>query len=305
MKKYEIKVTSEHKNERLDVFLCETLENISRSQVKNLFKNNLILLNGKLPQKAGILLKETDILEVNTLDKKPLNAVAEPLPLNIIYEDEYLAVINKPQGMVVHPAVGHHSGTLVNALLYHFKSLSTNSESIRPGIVHRLDKDTSGLLVIAKNNIVHESLSKQIKEKSAKRIYRAIVSGILKEETGTINKNLERSKLNRKKIAVTQDNKGRTAITHYKVLEYLKGFTYVEFVLETGRTHQIRVHSNYIGHPVLGDKEYGYNYKNLKLKGQLLHAYKLSFIHPITKESLTFTSELPDYFVKILNKLKN
>lgn len=302
--KQEFVIELENKNERLDVFLVAKMGK-TRSQIKNLIEHNLVLLNKKLPQKAGVLLKENDLVEVELLVEQPLDITPEDLPLEVVYEDEYLAVINKPQGMVVHPAAGNHSGTLVNALLHHFTKLSTVNSNIRPGIVHRLDKDTSGLLVIAKNNEVHENLASQIKNKTAKRTYLAIVSGIVKEDSGTINKNLERSKVDRKKIAVTTDTKGRTAVTEFKVLERLKGFTYIEFNLKTGRTHQIRVHSKYIGHPVLGDPVYGYDHKGFKLNGQLLHAYKLAFTHPITNERLEFSANLPDYFEKTLKKLAN
>ncbi|PKK96093.1 MAG: RNA pseudouridine synthase [Tenericutes bacterium HGW-Tenericutes-4] len=298
-------ITSDKKNKRLDVFLCEQLEKTTRSQVKNLIEQEKVFVNNKLPQKAGTLLKENDKVQVEEVSKEIINITPENLPLNIVFEDEYLAVINKKQGMVVHPAVGNKSGTLVNALLHHFKNLSSVNTEVRPGIVHRLDKDTSGLLVIAKNNVVHENLAKQIKEKTAKRIYRAIVSGVIKEDSGVIDKNLERSKQDRKKIAVTTVGRGKNAITEYKVLERLNNFTYVEFNLKTGRTHQIRVHAKHIGHPVLGDKTYGYDNKDIKLAGQLLHAYMLSFTHPITQEYMEFISDLPDYFIKTLKKLEN
>jgi 23S rRNA pseudouridine1911/1915/1917 synthase len=298
-------VLKEDENKRLDVFLNEKLPSTSRSQIKNYITQSKVFLNEQIPQKAGVLLKEHDLVTMDEIKTEPMHIVAEDLPLDIVYEDEYLAVINKPQGMVVHPAVGNHSGTLVNALLHHFKQLSSVNTEIRPGIVHRLDKDTSGLLVIAKNNKVHEHLAEQIKQKTAKRVYRAIVSGVIKEDSGVIEKNLERSKSDRKKIAVTTDVRGKTAITKFTVLKRFSHFTYVEFELKTGRTHQIRVHSKYIGHPVLGDATYGYDHKNFKLAGQLLHAYKLSFEHPISKQNLEFTSELPDYFLKTLNKLEN
>ena len=292
-------------NKRLDVFLEGQMANISRSQIKNLIEQDLVLVNDVLPKKAGQTLKLQDKILVDIKQNDAHNIIAEDLPLNIIFEDEYLAVINKEQGMVVHPAAGNYSGTLVNALMHHFTHLSSINSSVRPGIVHRLDKDTSGLLVIAKNNEVHENLAKQIKEKSAKRVYRAICSGIIKEDSGVINKNLIRSTKDRKKIEVTTETKGRSAITEYKVLDRLAGFTYVEFNLLTGRTHQIRVHAKYLGHPVLGDASYGHNYKKIKLNGQLLHAYKLSFTHPITKERMTFEAPLPAYFQKMLTILSN
>ncbi|MGD9901194.1 MAG: RluA family pseudouridine synthase [Spirochaetales bacterium] len=300
---YKFKIASEYVNTRLDIFLLGNLSNLTRSQIKNLVTDGKVLINNKTVTKAGQYLKLNDDILVQVEEKIELNAEPENIKLDIIYEDDYLAVINKPQGMVVHPAVGNRSGTLVNALLYHFKNLSDVNSNIRPGIVHRLDKDTSGLIVIAKNNEAHLSLAKQIKEKTATRLYLAICSGVIKEDEGVINKNLDRSTADRKKIAVTTDVKGRTAITEYKVLERFKGFTYVEFKLKTGRTHQIRVHSKYIGHPVLGDETYGHHYKNIKLKGQLLHAYKLSFMHPITNEYMEFEAPLPEYFENMLKKL--
>lgn len=298
-------ISQENVSKRLDVFLEENLEKLTRSQIKNLIEAGKVLLNEQKPKKAGQTLKLGDSVFINRVEQQQVNIVAEDLPLNIVYEDEYLAVINKEQGMVVHPAAGNHSGTLANALMHHFQDLSTVNSGVRPGIVHRLDKDTSGLLVIAKNNEVHENLAKQIKEKTAKRVYRAIVSGIIKEDEGRIDKNLERSKKDRKKIAVTTEGRGKTAVTEYKVLERFNNFTYVEFNLLTGRTHQIRVHAKHIGHPVLGDATYGHTYKNIKLKGQLLHAFKLSFIHPKTSELMLFEAPLPDYFEKMLKKLSN
>jgi 23S rRNA pseudouridine1911/1915/1917 synthase len=304
--KKEFLVEEKDINKRLDVYLEEKLESFSRSQVKNLISASEVLINDTKPKKAGQLLKLNDsvIVKIELKDEQE-SLVAEDLPLDIIFEDEYLAVVNKAQGMVVHPAAGNHSGTLANALMHHFKNLSSVNSSVRPGIVHRLDKDTSGLLVIAKNDEVHKSLAEQIKQKTAKRVYRAIVSGVVKEDEGRIEKNLERSKKDRIKIAVTTEGRGKTAITDYKVLARFDNFSYVEFYLLTGRTHQIRVHAKYIGHPVLGDATYGYNYKNIKLKGQLLHAFKLSFIHPVTNKFMTFEAPLPDYFEKMLKKLDN
>ena len=303
--KEEFLISEDNINKRLDVYLEEQLKGFSRSQVKNLITSGEVLVNEVKPKKAGQILKLGDVLLVNKKEQEQIDIIAEDLPINVIYEDEYLAVINKAQGMVVHPAAGNHSGTLANALMHHFKNLSTVNSAVRPGIVHRLDKDTSGLLVIAKNNEAHKSLAEQIKEKTAKRVYRAVVSGVIKEDEGRIDKNLDRSKRDRKKIAVTTEGRGKTAITEYKVLKRFNNFTYVEFNLLTGRTHQIRVHAKHIGHPVLGDATYGHTYKNIKLKGQLLHAFKLSFTHPVTGEPMSFEAPLPDYFEKMLKKLSN
>jgi 23S rRNA pseudouridine1911/1915/1917 synthase len=294
---------SNDKNKRLDLFINEKLPQVTRSQIKNLIKENLVLVNNKTPFKAGQKLSENDEIIVKEKEVKPLKAVPENLPIDIIYQDEHLAVINKAQGMVVHPAVGNHNKTLVNALLYHFNKLSDVNNQIRPGIVHRLDKDTSGLLVIAKTNQAHSNLAEQIKVKSAKRVYRAILSGVVKEDSGVINKNLDRSKKDRKKIAVTTPNKGKTAITEFKVIKRFNNTTYVEFNLKTGRTHQIRVHAKHIGHPVLGDKTYGHNHKKIKLNGQLLHAYSLTFVHPETNKQMSFKAPLPTYFENMLKKL--
>ena len=241
--------------------------------------------------------------EFNDIENE-IDACPEDIPLDIVYEDDDLAVINKPQGMTVHPAPGNYSGTLVNAILYHFKGqISDVGGNIRPGIVHRIDKDTSGLLVVAKNNKAHFDLAKQIAEKSCKRQYIALLEGVVKEDIGVINEPIGRSESDRKKMAVVPS--GKHAVTHFEVLERFDGYTLMKFDLETGRTHQIRVHSKFIGHPIVGDKTYGYKVQKFKLDGQLLHARKLSFTHPTTKEFMTFESEIPDYFAKILKVCKN
>lgn len=290
---------------RLDNFLLNNL-NMTRSQIKNLVKNAQVLVNEKIATKAGLKLKYNDQIEVNLEEKKELDITPENIPLDIVYEDEYLAVINKPKNMVVHPASGNYSGTLVNALLYHFKNLSNvNNDNIRPGIVHRLDKDTTGLLVIAKTNEAHVSLAQQIKEKSAKRVYEAICSGVFKEDAGTINKNIARSPKDRKKMDVTTEGQGKVAITEYEVIKRFNRFTHVRFKLFTGRTHQIRVHSKYIGHPVLGDATYGYTYKSIKPASQLLHAKFLSFTHPINGKEMQFEAKLPKEFENALIKVGN
>ena len=287
---------------RLDVFLSEET-GWSRSQVKLQIDGERAFVNGR-PRKAGFLIKNGDVVSLSfSKEILEINAEAEDIPLDIIYEDDDFAIINKPQGMVVHPAPGAYNHTLVNALLYHFETLSAGSDKIRPGIVHRIDKDTSGLLVVAKNDKAHESLAKQIAEHSCFRHYLALLEGNLKDDSGTIDTFISRSKVDRKMMAVSED--GKRAITHYTVLERFGDYCLVEFVLETGRTHQIRVHSKHIGHPIVGDKTYGIKNQKFKLDGQLLHAYKLELTHPSSGKRLTFECAIPDYFTKILNKLKN
>ena len=232
-----------------------------------------------------------------------INAEAENIPLNIVYEDDDFAIINKPQGMVVHPAPGAYNHTLVNALLYYFENLSNKKDNIRPGIVHRIDKDTSGLLVVAKNDTAHASLAAQIAEHSCFRHYLALLEGNLKNDTGTVETYISRNPNDRKTMAVSTT--GKLAITHYKVLERYKDYCLVEFVLETGRTHQIRVHSKHLNHPIVGDKTYGLKTQKFKLEGQLLHAYKLELTHPTTGKRMSFECNLPEYFESVLSKIKN
>ncbi len=294
---------SEEDNERIDAYLAKELNEISRSYIQKLIEKNLIKVNGKCV-KSKYLVKEGDYILVELPEPKRLEIVPENIPLDIVYEDEDIAVINKPQGMVVHPAPGNYSGTLVNALLYHFDNLSTINGIIRPGIVHRIDKDTSGLLVIAKNDFTHRILSEELKKHNIVRIYIALVHGNIKEDKGTINEPIGRHPIDRKKMAVTAKN-SKEAITHFEVLERFGDYTLVKAQLETGRTHQIRVHMAYINHPVVGDFVYS-KYKNkFDLQGQLLHAKKLELIHPRTQEYMRFESNLPDYFVKVLDILKN
>lgn len=281
---------------RLDVFISENIKDITRSQVKKSIDDGLTIVNGK-SVKSGKILKVGDMVEFESLELMT-DVEAEDLPIEIVYEDEDLAVINKAQGMTVHPAPGNYTGTLVNALLYHFKSISDIGGGIRPGIVHRIDKDTSGLLVVAKNNKAHLSLAKQIAAKSCKRTYLALVEGVVKTDKGKIDKPIGRSKTDRKKMAIVFD--GRPAVTHFSVLERFADATLMEFRLETGRTHQIRVHTKDLGHPIIGDKTYGFKNQRFNLNGQLLHAYKLEFIHPTKRKKMEFTAPLPDYFSKIL-----
>ena len=287
-------------DQRLDLYLSAQLE-VSRSHVKNLVSDGCVKVNGKIP-KAGLLLKKGDIIDVEEQPVRELDLTPQDIPVSIVYEDDDIAVINKPQGMVVHPAPGAYDGTLVNALLFRLKSLSSINGVIRPGIVHRLDKDTSGLLVVAKNDEAHVSLQTQIASKEAKRYYYALLDGVVAKDEGIIETNIDRSKKDRKIMAVCRDG-GRLAITHYKVLERFANYTFMEFELKTGRTHQIRVHSKHIGHPVVGDPVYGGSNK-FDLKGQLLHAHKLVLTHPRTGQLMTFEAPLPDYFENVLKILR-
>ncbi len=295
----ETKIFTVESSERLDVFLSEKLGK-TRSAVKKMTDDKKVTVNGK-HEKAGKVLKAGDKVAAVISDPVKLDLEAENIPLDIVYQDKDIAVINKPQGLTVHAGNGVHGSTLVNALLYHLDSLSGINGVIRPGIVHRIDKDTSGLLVVAKNDAAHLSLSEQIKNKTCHRIYRALVEGVVKENDGVIDTFIGRSDKNRTMMAVKED--GRRAVTHYKVLKRYKDYTYMEFSLETGRTHQIRVHTKYIGHPIVGDPVYGYKNQKFKLNGQLLHAYKLELTHPSTGERMTFEAPLPDYFQDILSKL--
>lgn len=284
---------------RLDNYLLSKVDK-TRSAIKNLIEKDKVLVNEKVV-KAGYQLKNGDCVSVEIEEAQPCDILPENIPLNIVYQDDDLAVINKPQGMVVHPSSGCYSKTLVNALLYNIKDLSGINGEIRPGIVHRLDKNTSGLIVIAKNDKAHVSLAKQIQSKTCARIYRAILVGKLSKTEGTIATYIARGKNERKKMFVVREGEGKIAMTDYKVLQQFNKFAYVEFSLKTGRTHQIRVHSAYIGHPVVGDPVYGKEIEGLK--GQLLHAYKIKFIHPTTKEPMEFECPLPDYFENFLSKL--
>ena len=290
-----------HLGSRIDSFIAANLQDFTRSHIKNLIEEGYVYYNGVKLLKAGH--KVTGLADVEIKYKEPtvLSAEAQDIPLDIIYQDKDMAIINKPQGMVVHPAVGNYKNTLVNALMYHIKDLSAINDIIRPGIVHRLDKDTSGLLVIAKNDTSHQNLSKQIKEKKAGRYYYALLTGNIKADEGEIKANIGRNPKDRKKMAVV-DN-GRDALTYYKVLERFGDYTFVEFKLATGRTHQIRVHAKYINHPVVGDSLYSKN-NSFNLQGQLLHAYKLELMQPTTGEKLVFKADLPPHFENILKKLR-
>lgn len=295
----ENKIIIADKSERLDVFLSEKLDK-TRSAVKKLIDDGEITVGGN-KVKAGRVLKIGEEISVNIPDPVKLDLEAENIPLDIIYQDKDIAIINKPQGMTVHAGNGTHGSTLVNALLYHLDSLSGINGVIRPGIVHRIDKDTSGLLVVAKNDAAHLSLSEQIKNKTCHRIYLALLEGMVKQNDGIIDTFIGRSDKNRTMMAVKDS--GRRAVTHFKVLKRYKEFTFAEFKLETGRTHQIRVHCKYIGHPIVGDPVYGYEKQKFKLNGQLLHAWKLELTHPSTGERMSFEAPLPDYFQAVLQKL--
>ena len=299
MNKITLKIPAEFTGQRADKYICDSTE-FSRSFAVTLLENGSCFLNGTTCKK-NYKLKEGDVLELIVPDTEEPEILPENIPLNIVYEDHDLLVVNKSKGMVVHPAPGHYTGTLVNALIFHCKdSLSGINGIIRPGIVHRIDKDTSGLLIVAKNDTAHNGLAEQIKSHSFTRRYEAVVLGGIKEN-GTVNAPIARHKTDRKKMTVTAD--GREAITHYEVIENYGRYTHLRLALETGRTHQIRVHMSYIGHPVAGDPVYG-DGKPKWLEGQCLHAREIGFIHPITGEELFFTSPLPEYFEKMLKNIK-
>lgn len=301
MKLINLKVTEDSKD-RIDSYLSVNLEDTSRSFIKKLIKEEKVKVNGDII-KPRYMVKVDDLIEVSIENQTEEEISKENIVLDIVYEDSDLAIINKPQGMVVHPASGNFSGTLVNALLYHFDTLSTLNGEMRPGIVHRIDKDTAGLLMIAKNDFAHETLAKQLKDHSTTRKYYALVEGAIKEENGTINAPIGRHRVDRKKMTVTDEN-SKNAVTHFKVLERFEKYTLIEAQLETGRTHQIRVHMNYINHPVVGDPVYGYRNQKFKLKGQLLFAKIIGFIHPRNDEYMEFEVDLPNYFEHILNIIR-
>jgi len=298
------KIDQNNVSKRLDVFLSENLTNITRSQIKNLIDNSKVLVNNN-KVKGGYSLKVDDqVVVIQQVLPKFEGIKAENIPLDIVFEDEYLAVINKPKNMVVHPAGSLVSGTLVNALLHHFSSLSQVNGEFRPGIVHRLDKDTSGLIVVAKTDDAHLNLQQQIQTKRCKRIYRAVCYGKFNIEEGTIKNYLARGKHQHEKIFVVPEGQGRLAITNYKVLSYYNGLSYVEFELQTGRTHQIRVHCAHLNHPIVGDQTYGKKADNSGVSSQLLHAVNLIFTHPKTNKELVFSSPLPKEFEKFLSDKK-
>lgn len=287
---------------RVDVFLSGQLPKLTRSAIKKLCDSGLVEINGKTA-KASQRIEEGDEVKVILPEPTGYSAAPQDIPVEIIYEDDDLAVINKPQGMTVHAGNGNTDGTLVNALLFKLNNLSGIGGVIRPGIVHRIDKNTSGLLVVAKNDRAHLSLAEQIAQKTCRRTYIALLEGNLKDDSGTVTTYIGRSPTDRVKMAVVPPEKGKIAITDYSVLGRNNGYTLCKFDLQTGRTHQIRVHAKHLNHPVVGDDVYGRKKREFNLNGQLLHAYKLQFTHPTSGERLCFTAPVPDYFAKVLKKL--
>lgn len=301
---FEFLVTEEQENVRIDAFLADKLKDFTRSRIQKLIQNENIVVNNKVVNKSYKVCIG-DKIEVVLPQNEELEILPENIAIDIVYEDNDLIVVNKNKGMVVHPAPGNPNGTLVNALLYHFKgNLSGINGVNRPGIVHRIDRDTSGLLVIAKNDKAHNFLASQFSEHSIKREYHSIVYGRLKQDSGTVDAPIGRHPVLRKQMAITQNN-SKNAVTHFEVIERYSKFTYIKCHLETGRTHQIRVHMSSIGHAVAGDEVYGPKKCIKSLNGQCLHAKSLGFIHPTTKEKMFFDSELPEYFVNFLNKVSN
>ncbi|MFZ7122054.1 MAG: RluA family pseudouridine synthase [Eubacteriaceae bacterium] len=288
---------------RIDQFLTEVMNEYSRSYIKKLIDDKKILINN-LNCKASYKLQNGDCIKIFIPELKELDIKPQKIQLDIVYEDEHLLVVNKPQGMVVHPAPGNYEDTLVNSLLYHVDNLSGINGILRPGIVHRIDKYTTGLLLVAKSDLAHKSLTEQLKEHTINRKYKALVEGIITEEKGTVDAPIGRHKNNRKKMTVTDRNSKR-AITHFSVLKRYNKYTLIEAKLETGRTHQIRVHLSFINHPVVGDPTYGYKKQKLYSKGQLLHAYLIGFIHPQTGEYVEFEADLPDYFQNVLEEIED
>lgn len=293
----------ENAGERIDAFLASKLHDVTRSWLQKLIEAGNVSVEGREKLAKNYKLRAGDRLTVELPEPETLDVLPENIPLDIVYEDKYLLVVNKPSGMVVHPAVGNHTGTLVNAVMFHCgDQLSSINGVVRPGIVHRIDKDTSGLLVIAKTDAAHRGLAEQFAVHSIKRAYRAVVYNNIKEDDGRVDAPIGRNPKDRLKMAVVSADKGRRAVTNYHVIERSGKFTYVECRLETGRTHQIRVHMAYIGHPLLGDPLYGPRKGMSGLTGQVLHAKELGFVHPITGEYMEFDSELPPEFVKALKK---
>ncbi|MBK5251191.1 MAG: RluA family pseudouridine synthase [Peptostreptococcaceae bacterium] len=287
---------------RLDTYLNENLEEFSRNYIQKLISEGNVIQNGEKTLKKNHRLKAGVVLELTIPEPEKLQVEAEDIPLDIVYEDEWLLVINKSKGMVVHPAPGNYNGTIVNALLYHSDTLSSINGVIRPGIVHRIDKDTTGLLVVAKNDMVHRNLAKQLKEHGISRIYYALVEGKVSEKSGTIDAPIGRDPSNRLKMAVVE--KGKPSITHFEVLRRFEGATLLKCKLETGRTHQIRVHMAYIGHPIIGDSSYGYKKQKHAFERQALHAKSLTFFHPVEKRDVTFTCPMAEDMKELIKKMK-
>lgn len=304
--KIRIEIEKDDAGKRIDAFLAEEIEGVTRSYLQKLIESGNIQVEGRTKLAKNYKLRDGDAIIADFPEPERLDIEAENIPLNIVYEDEHLMVINKPQGMVVHPAVGNYTGTLVNAIMYHCgDQLSSINGVIRPGIVHRIDKDTSGLLVVAKTDEAHRGLAEQFAVHSIKRAYQAVVYNSIKEDEGTVNAPIGRNPKDRLKMAVVPASEGRRAVTHYKVIERLGNFTHIECRLETGRTHQIRVHMAHKNHPLLGDVVYGPKKGAFSIDAQVLHAKELGFVHPATGEYMEFTSELPESFEAALRKVKS
>ncbi|MDN5387947.1 MULTISPECIES: RluA family pseudouridine synthase [Bacillus] len=302
MEHFDMTVHEEHKGERIDKYLTAVEADWSRTQVQQWIKEDRVLVNGNAV-KANYKVQEGDAVSVHVPEPEPLDVTAEPMDLDIYYEDQDVLVVNKPRGMVVHPAPGHLTGTLVNGLMAHCDDLSGINGVMRPGIVHRIDKDTSGLLMVAKNDMAHESLVNQLVNKTVTRKYTALVHGVISHDHGTIDAPIGRDKKDRQSMTVTREN-GKHAVTHFEVIERFDDFTVVECQLETGRTHQIRVHMKYIGFPLAGDPKYGPK-KTVDFNGQVLHAGVLGFDHPRTGEYVEFEAPLPDDMKNLLDKIRN
>lgn len=301
---HEIDVLESQSGIRIDKFLSDELPEMSRSYIQKLIKEEQVTVNGKIV-KANYKLSADDFVVVCQPELKEPDILAEDIPLDILYEDEDFLVINKPKGMVVHPSAGHYSGTLVNALMYYCKDdLSGINGVMRPGIVHRIDMDTTGSLLVCKNDFSHQHIAQQLKEHSIRRVYHAIVHGVIEEEDGTVDAPIGRHPIERKKMSINYKN-GKEAVTHYKVIQRFKNYTYIQCQLETGRTHQIRVHMASIKHPLLGDQVYGPQKNPFKLQGQTLHAKIMGITHPRTNEYIEADAPLPEYFQKLLKKLEN
>lgn len=302
MEKHCFTADIEHEDQRIDRYLTEMLPEQSRSFFQKLIRDGFVMVN-RIIVKVNYRLKTGDVIEIDIPDAVPTEIVPENIPLDILYEDDDLLIVNKPKGMVVHPAVGHSTGTLVNAIMYHCQeNLSGINGEIRPGIVHRIDKDTTGSLIICKNDEAHRNIAEQIKEHSVTRRYVGVVAGTFSEESGTVEGAIGRHPNDRKRMTINEKN-GKPAVTHYRVLQTLKGASFMEFELETGRTHQIRVHMASISHPLLGDTVYG-NLKNpYKLQGQALHARTIGFIHPTTGEYIEVSAPIPEYMTELVRKL--
>lgn len=301
---FDFSVLPENDGERLDVCLNILMEDLSRSHIQKIIKTGNVTVNDKVIEKPSYRVSCDDEITFQLPPAVELQIEAQDIPLDILYEDNDVLVVNKPKGMVVHPAAGHFRDTLVNAVMYHCKDqLSGINGVMRPGIIHRIDKDTTGSLIICKNDNAHQIIAEQLKEHSLKRIYKAVAIGNVKDDEGTIHAPIGRHHTDRKKMAVVSN--GKDAITHYKVLERYPGYTFMQFQLETGRTHQIRVHMASIGHPLLGDEIYGGKNTSFHTIGQTLHAETISFIHPVSNELIEINAPMPEYFVKILNKLRN